>query len=186
MTPSRLRFLGAIASVLAATIMACGTAARPTLPVQISTATASNFVETGTYQEAHNLCTQIAANFAGRARCIQFGTTTQHRPMMALVVSADGVLTAEAAAQAHRPVIMMQAGIHAGEIEGKDAGFQFLLAMLRNELPNQALRAATWVFIPVLNPDGHERTTPNNRPNQRGPAHMGFRTTGINLNLNRD
>ena len=180
------RFSWAVASMIFAMGAACGTAGKPPRPVQASTAATSNFVETGTYQEAIDQCTQIAANFANRARCLQFGTTTQHRPMMALVVSADGVLSAEAATRAHRPVILVQAGIHAGEIEGKDAGFQFLLAMLRNELPNQALRAATWIFIPVLNPDGHERTSPNNRPNQRGPAHMGFRTTGMNLNLNRD
>ncbi len=180
------RFVYVFACVGFAALSACATAPRPPLPVQPTTAAISNFVETGSYQEAINLCNQIAANFANQARCVQIGTTTQHRPLMALVVSADGVLTAQAAAARRRPVIMVQAGIHAGEIEGKDAGFQFLLAMLRNEVPNQALRTATWVFIPVLNPDGHERISPNNRPNQRGPAHMGFRTTGINLNLNRD
>ena len=42
------------------------------------------------------------------------------------------------------------------------------------------------MFVPVLNPDGHERFGPNQRPNQRGPEEMGFRTNGVRLNLNRD
>ncbi|MBA2543358.1 MAG: peptidase M14, partial [Deltaproteobacteria bacterium] len=42
------------------------------------------------------------------------------------------------------------------------------------------------VFVPVLNPDGHERFGPNHRPNQRGPEEMGFRTNGARQNVNRD
>jgi hypothetical protein len=37
-----------------------------------------------------------------------------------------------------------------------------------------------------MNPDGHERFSPNNRPNQRGPEEMGFRTNAARQNLNRD
>jgi hypothetical protein len=40
--------------------------------------------------------------------------------------------------------------------------------------------------VPIFNVDGHERRGPNNRPNQRGPEEMGFRTNAGNLNLNRD
>ena len=42
------------------------------------------------------------------------------------------------------------------------------------------------VFVPVFNVDGHERSTPYNRPNQRGPPAQGWRNTAQNLNLNRD
>ena len=80
----------------------------------------------------------------------------------------------------------MQGGIHAGEIEGKDAGFLALRDLLDGKVAPGALDAVTLVFVPVFNPDGHERFGPNNRPNQRGPEEMGFRTTAANLNLNRD
>ena len=49
-----------------------------------------------------------------------------------------------------------------------------------------ALAAATFVFVPVLNVDGHERFGRWNRPNQVGPEEMGWRTTAQNFNLNRD
>ena len=45
-----------------------------------------------------------------------FGTTPQGRKMMALVISKDG-----AALQPSKPVFLVQAGIHSGEIDGKEA-----------------------------------------------------------------
>ncbi len=40
--------------------------------------------------------------------------------MIALVVSKDRAFTPEAAARTNKVVVMIQSGIHAGEIEGKD------------------------------------------------------------------
>jgi len=49
-----------------------------------------------------------------------------------------------------------------------------------------ALDKQVWLFVPVFNPDGHERFTAWNRPNQRGPEEMGWRANARNYNLNRD
>jgi hypothetical protein len=106
--------------------------------------------------------------------------------MLALVASADGVLDADAAHRAQRPIVLMQGGIHAGEIDGKDAGFFALREMLDNTAASGALAAATFVFVPVFNVDGHERFGRWNRPNQVGPEEMGWRTNAQNYNLNRD
>jgi hypothetical protein len=51
--------------------------------------------------------------------------------------------------------------------------------------PDPLLREVL-VFVPVFNVDGHERFGHWNRPNQVGPAEMGWRSTAQNLNLNRD
>ena len=48
------------------------------------------------------------------------------------------------------------------------------------------LKKVNILFIPILNVDGHERSSAFNRINQRGPVKMGFRTNANNLNLNRD
>ncbi len=106
--------------------------------------------------------------------------------MLAIAASADGVLSPQAARDKHRPVILFQGGIHAGEIDGKDGGFLALREMLDGKGAPGALSAVTAVFVPVFNIDGHERFGPNQRPNQRGPEQMGFRTSAQNLNLNRD
>ena len=79
-----------------------------------------------------------------------------------------------------------EGGIHAGEIDGKDAGFLLARELLDGTVLPGVLEQVTFVFVPVFNVDGAERFGKNNRPNQRGPEEMGWRTTAQNLNLNRD
>ncbi len=82
------------------------------------------------------------------------------------------------------PLLMIQAGIHPGESDGKDAGFIALRELLSNKHP--ALDRTAVLFLPAFNVDGHERFRSWNRPNQNGPEETGWRTTAQNLNLNRD
>ncbi len=143
----------------------------------------SQLTRTGRYEEVERFCRDYPAAYPGKVACTTFGTTPEGRPMVALAASKDGVLDPESARAKDRPVILVQGGIHAGEIDGKDAGFMALRALLADPT---ALAAYTWVFVPVFNVDGHERFGPNHRPNQIGPVEMGWRTTAHNLNLNRD
>jgi hypothetical protein len=143
--------------------------------VAVTTAEASRYVSTGRYDEAVRLCHDFARAYAG-VRCEELGTTGEGRPIVALYISRGS----------GHPTIYVQAGIHAGEIEGKDAGFWFLRDLLDGKVAPGALDVVDVVFVPVVNPDGHERFGPNNRPNQRGPVEMGFRTNDARLNINRD
>ena len=146
----------------------------------------SGFVRTGRYPEVVALCEAFAARYPDAVRCFDFGTSPEGRPMKAMAVSRSGALTAEAARERGLPVVLMQGGIHAGEIDGKDAGFLALRQVLEGEAAPDALDALVWLFVPVFNVDGHERFGAWNRPNQRGPEEMGWRTTARNHNLNRD
>jgi hypothetical protein len=146
----------------------------------------SGFVTTPNYDETLAYLERLAKAAPGKIHLERFGTTPQGRPMMSVVASGSGVFTPEAARTARVPVILVQAGIHSGEIEGKDAG----LALLRDfavtgKLPH-LLDHAVLVFIPVYNIDGHEKSSPYNRINQNGPAQMGARGQAQYLNLNRD
>jgi hypothetical protein len=141
--------------------------------------------ETGRYDEVVRLCHAFAQRYPRRLRCDRFGQTPEGRPMLALVVNSRGQLTPAAAQRQGLPVVLVQAGIHAGEIDGKDGVFQLLRQMLAGELPD-LLQDQVLVFVPVFNVDGHERFGAWSRPNQRGPAAMGWRTTAQNINLNRD
>ncbi|RAW02925.1 M14 family metallopeptidase [Pseudochryseolinea flava] len=84
-----------------------------------------------------------------------------------------------------KPNVFVQAGIHAGEIDGKDAGMMLLRDIAFGK-KRDLLKNVNFLFIPILNVDGHERKSPFNRVNQRGPSNMGWRTNARNLNLNRD
>ncbi|KQQ36255.1 carboxypeptidase [Duganella sp. Leaf126] len=84
-----------------------------------------------------------------------------------------------------KPVVLVQAGIHSGEIDGKDAGLMLLRDIARRGR-DDLLDAVDLVFIPILNVDGHESASTIGRPHQNGPQIKGARTNGQGLDLNRD
>ncbi|MES2669179.1 MAG: M14 family metallopeptidase [Pseudomonadota bacterium] len=151
-----------------------------------TTAERSGYARTGRYDEVIALCDAFARRYPDAVRCIEFGTTPEGRPMKALVVSRSGARTPEQARSAGLPVVLIQGGIHAGEIDGKDAGFLALREVLDGKTAQGALDKLVLIFVPVFNIDGHERFGAWNRPNQNGPAEMGWRVTAQNYNLNRD
>ena len=146
----------------------------------------SGFKATGRYDEVVKLCAAFAKAYPKQVKCIEFGRTPEDRPMLALVATGTSAFTPQAASRQGIPVTLIQGGIHAGEIDGKDAGFLALRALLEGRLAKGALDKQVLLFVPVFNVDGHERFQQWNRPNQRGPVEMGWRTTAQNFNLNRD
>ncbi len=113
-------------------------------------------------------------------RIEQFGTSPEGRPIYAVIASKDGDTL-----DPSKPVLLAQAGIHPGEIDGKDAGMMLLRDMAfygRDDL----LDRVNLILIPILSVDGQERASAYSRPNQRGPRIQGWRNTATNQNLNRD
>jgi hypothetical protein len=155
-------------------------------PDLVTVSERSGFQTTGRYDEVVRLCGAFQQAYPKQVKCFRFGTTPEGRPMLALAVNARGVVTPDAARKAGLPVTLVQGGIHAGEIDGKDAGFLALREILDGKTAPGVLDKQVLLFVPVFNVDGHERFARWNRPNQRGPAEMGWRTTAQNFNLNRD
>ncbi len=114
------------------------------------------------------------------------GTSPGGRDLMLIIANADGITTPAAARAAGKRVLLVQGGIHAGEIEGKDAGLAVLRDLTVRDRHRGLIDDTVLLFVPIFNVDGHERMSPYNRINQNGPAEMGWRGTGQNLNLNRD
>ena len=135
----------------------------------------SQMTRTGRLKEVAVVCERLRGS--GQS-CEVFGTSPEGRPLHAYTLRADDGVTP-------KPVVLVIAGIHAGEIDGKDAIFTVVEELMNKRHPG-VLEAADWVFVPVYNVDGHERFGPNHRPNQRGPEEMGWRVTAQNYNLNRD
>ncbi|HEX2248775.1 MAG TPA: M14 family zinc carboxypeptidase [Gemmatimonadales bacterium] len=93
-------------------------------------------------------------------------------------------------AEAHRTgklLVYLQANIHAGEVEGKEAA-QMLLRDLTAGRLRGLLDEIVLLVVPMYNTDGNERWGPGeqNRPGQNGPARVGRNPNGQGLNLNRD
>ncbi|HWU15468.1 MAG TPA: M14 family metallopeptidase [Caulobacter sp.] len=114
-----------------------------------------------------------------------FGQSPEGRDLLVVYASKDG-----ARFDPKKPVLLVQAGIHPGEIDGKDAGMMLLrdIAFERGAFhgKDNPLDKVNLVFVPIFSVDGHERASPYSRPNQRGPTVQGWRHTAQNLNLNRD
>lgn len=152
----------------------------------ITPAEASHFRTTPSYADTLAYLHRLADAAPGTLRVETFGTTPEGRPMTVVIAAKDGDLTPERARAAGKPVVLLQAGIHPGEIEGKDAGLMLLRdAAVTGRLPH-LLDHAVLVFIPVYSVDGHENSGPYFRINQNGPEDMGFRGQSQYLNLNRD
>ena len=143
----------------------------------LTVAEKTGFRKTGRSDEVGRLCASYAAAWPNVARVLEFGRSAEGRPMLALVVCRTDPRTV--------PLLMVQSGIHPGESDGKDAGFIALRELLSNKAEH-ALEKVAVLFVPAFNVDGHERFGRWNRPNQNGPEETGWRTTGQNLNLNRD
>src|SRR3954469_13306267 len=169
-----LALIGSLSLVAASTAATVRVSAAP--PELRTVAEPTDHLRTGRYDEVQRLCAAFAQAWPKQVRCVEFGRTPEGRPMLALIASADGTVTAAAARAKGRPVVLAQGGIHAGEIDGKDAGFLALRELLEGKVLPRVLERVTFVFVPVFNVDGHERFGKHNRPNQRGPEEMGWRT----------
>lgn len=157
-----------------------------TISSLITVAEQSGFQETGRIDEVDRLCAAMAAEWPQAVRAFEFGRSAEGRPMRALLATRCGALTPEALHAARTPILMLQAGIHPGESDGKDAGFIALREMLAASADETTLERIAVLFVPAFNTDGHERVGEWNRPNQNGPRVTGWRATAQNLNLNRD
>lgn len=145
----------------------------------------SDFLKTPGYDETMEYFKKLA-DYSNYAEFITFGISPQGRELKCLIVSKAKIFTSETAKAAHKPVILIINGIHAGEIEGKDATMMLLREILVTREKAEMIDDVILLVIPVFSVDGHERFGKYNRINQNGPEEMGWRTTAQNLNLNRD
>ncbi|WP_326525459.1 M14 family metallopeptidase [Sphingomonas sp.] len=141
----------------------------------ITPAERARFATTPSYAETRAWLERLAA--ASPLISIEsFGRTGEGRDLL-MVRASKG--------RASKPVVLVQAGIHAGEIDGKDAGLMLLRDIaLRGK--DALLDQVDLVFVPIYNIDGHERASRWNFPALRGPREKGYVGNARNINLNRD
>lgn len=117
---------------------------------------------------------------------LSLGKSPEQRDIIAIVASGEQAFELEDLRESDRPLVFAHAGIHSGEIDGKDAGMMLLRDMTVRGTKSDLLELVNFVFVPIFSVDGHERASRHSRMNQRGPEIQGWRTTARNLNLNRD
>jgi hypothetical protein len=127
-----------------------------------------------------------------RFHVTSFGTSPGGRELPLVVMSAHGVMTPAEARAKRLPVVLIINGIHAGEVEGKEAS-QMLMRDILAGTHAHLLDKVVLVIVPLFNPDGNDAVDPENRKldlprleGQIGPKLVGTRVNGIGVNLNRD
>ncbi|MCK7630930.1 M14 family metallopeptidase [Shewanella sp. JNE10-2] len=144
----------------------------------------SNGIESPSYDDTILWLDRLAAETTSLQK-VSLGKSPQGRDIWMYIASSEGISESASLKQNTKPTILVQAGIHAGEIDGKDAGMMLLRDIVKGN-KSDLLEKANLLFVPIFSVDAHERSGEFNRVNQRGPVNMGWRTTANNLNLNRD
>jgi hypothetical protein len=156
------------------------------LASQQTVAERTNYATTSSHADVLAFLDSLQARGAG-IRVGLLGTSPQGRAIPYVVASrplVDGPFEAQ---RTGKPVIYLQANIHAGEVEGKEAA-QMLLRDLTLGSLTRLLDSVVLVVVPIYNSDGNDAFGPQerNRPAQNGPPMVGLRSNGQGLDLNRD
>lgn len=150
----------------------------------VTPAELSNLTETPDYAATVSYLQKLVASSA-LLRMESIGKSPQGRDIWLIKASMQPELIGKDKGKSGRPTLLVQAGIHSGEIDGKDAGLMLLRDIVHGD-KQSLLAQVDFLFIPILSVDAHERKGKFNRMNQRGPVEQGWRSTAQNLNLNRD
>lgn len=145
----------------------------------------SDFIRTPRYAETVAY-SKLLASASPMVHYTTFGVSPEGRDLPLLIVDKDGLTTPEDIRAAGKAILFVEACIHAGEPDGKDAGFILLRDLVIRRQHLSLLDNVSLLFVPIFNVDGHENFSAQNRINQNGPEALGTRVTGQLLNLNRD
>jgi hypothetical protein len=145
----------------------------------------SGYLETSRYDDVMEFLAAVD-QASPKIHLTGFGYSFEGRRLPLAVAGDVRDPSPEAVVTAGRTRVYIQANIHAGEVEGKEAALELLRAVAQG-------RHAPWLnsmillVAPIYNADGNERVNLANRPAQHGPfGGMGQRANAQGYDLNRD
>jgi dipeptidyl aminopeptidase/acylaminoacyl peptidase len=151
----------------------------------LTVAESSNFARTSRHDEVLSFCVQLAQKAPRRIRLSDIGVSEEGRKIPLLIVADPPVATPDEAAASKKLVVFVQANIHPGEVDGKEAVLMLARDLaLANDAP--LLKDLVVLVVPNLNPDGNDRMASTNRRQQNGPVLVGTRGNAQGFDLNRD
>ncbi|MEP6860480.1 MAG: M14 family zinc carboxypeptidase [Deltaproteobacteria bacterium] len=162
------------------------------MPMPQTRAEVTSYQETSLHADVMAFVAALRDRNDPRFHLASFGASPGGRELPLVVMSADGVKTPAEARAKRLPVVLVINGIHAGEVEGKEAS-QMLMRDILAGTHAHLLDKVVLVIVPLFNPDGNDAVDPANRKldlpkleGQIGPKLVGTRVNGIGVNLNRD
>lgn len=162
----------------------------------LTRAEATSYQETSRHADVLAYCDALAEESKHVYRGT-FGQSGEGQDLVYLVVSDRRCFSPERAQELGKVVVLVEANIHAGEVEGKEMILKLVRQLVRGELGKageRILRKVCLVVVPNFNPDGNDRISPKHRAlnlaalegQVNPPGGVGTRYTGEGWNLNRD
>ncbi|MCB2201265.1 M14 family metallopeptidase [bacterium] len=144
----------------------------------------TNYTSTSTYAEVMQFISKLESS--SLIRIENFATTIEGKELPLLLIADPMPESPNDLVDNDRIVVYLQANIHAGEVEGKEAAQMLARDILNNQYPG-ILEDVVLLICPILNADGNDKMDTTNRINQNGPVNgVGVRYNGQYLDLNRD
>ena len=145
----------------------------------------TNFEKTSTYADVMSFLNAIK-QLSPYISLHTIGKSTQGMDIPMAVLANPMISNANQAKASGKPVIYIQANIHAGEVEGKEVAMMLMRDILLGDkmdlLKNQII-----IFVPIYNVDGNDKMEKGLRASQENsPLETGTRENGQGLDLNRD
>lgn len=150
-----------------------------------SRAELSHFEQTSREADIDAFLADLGAR-TDRLRTFEFGRSEQGRPLWLAVASNPPPASPAELRGRQATVVLLQANIHAGEVEGKEATLHLLRRLCIGDLA-PLLDDVVVLAMPNYNADGNEAVDLQNRTEQYGPIDgVGRRENAKGLDLNRD
>jgi hypothetical protein len=159
----------------------------------LTRAESSGYQKTSTHADVLAFIDALRPLGGESLRLTDFGHTPEGRLLPLLILSNHRCFTPQEASAAGLPVVLVQCGIHAGEVEGKEAALMLVRDILQGRHGN-LLDRITLLVAPLFNADGNDRIDTEHRKldvehfsGQIGPpGGVGTRENAAGVNLNRD
>jgi Zinc carboxypeptidase len=145
----------------------------------------TNFTETSRYDDVIAFLNTVD-QASDLVHVTSHGYSFEGRPLPLAVVGRVSDARPDIVRASGRLRVYLQANIHAGEVEGKEA-VQALVRDVARGAHREWLDTMVLLVNPVYNADGTERVSLTSRGLQHGPiGGQGTRANAQNLNINRD
>ncbi len=149
----------------------------------LTVAESSGYEKTSLYEDVYDFIYALQQK-THLIRIESIGKSAEGRDIPLMIIGDPVPVSPNELRDDNRAVIYFQAGIHPGEVEGKEAVLMLTRDLLSGGRP-EYLDQFILLITPLLNPDGNDKLSPHNR-RDNGPEEAGIRYNAMNLDLNRD
>jgi hypothetical protein len=155
-------------------------------PLPQTRAERTDYRETSRYDDVMAFVREVVAASPKTLHLTTFGYTFEGKPLPLIIAGNVAAATTDAVKRSGKTRIYLQANIHAGEVEGKEA-LQMLLRELARGEHAAWYQSSVLLIAPIYNADGNDHVKMTERNAQNGPiGGVGTRENAQGFDLNRD